>query len=218
MKKMSDTLKKWITWCLFLLCTGCTLALTNCSNIQSDEFTNVELHGLRFRIPNRYFEMPYNENYLHHTALAIPIDELSVIPKNAGFGNHVSVVLMLNNLTFSQDMARVINIFKTTDRKTKLEKGMVVLFDSNKTGTGPWNGTDILYPVTGEQVYFECAKRWIDSSGNAIETLCTARVGFDQKNTAPRIELSYDVPRKDIDHWKEIDAQVRIFINRFAVK
>lgn len=203
----------WSVTLIFLLCTGCGF-LKTCTNKPAEEVTEVELHGLKFRFPNRYFRTPYDVQYLHHTGLGVPVSELPIIPDEPGF-SRLRIDLMLNHQSFSEDMERTISIYATAHRETELEKGMVVLTDPKRKNSF-WV-EDILYPASGDQVYFICARPWIDTLGRQQDVLCTAHVDFYPTISKPRIELKYNIPRKDLARWKIVDAQVRAFVNRFAV-
>lgn len=205
----------WSIVLIFLLCTGCGF-LKTCTTEPTEEVTEVELHGLKFRFPNRYFRFSYEAQYLHHVALGVPVSELPIIPDDPGFGRP-SVDLMLSSISFHKEMTHSIDAYETTHREAELENGMVVLTDPKRKKNAFWVD-DVLYPESGEQVYFICARPWVDGLGRHRDVLCTAYVDFDQTISAPRIELSYSIPRKDLARWKMIDAQVRTFINRFAVK
>ena len=144
---------------VLLACVGC--AVVGC-NAPPQKVIEATTGRAPFRIPERHFRVPYDpsggEVRARWLSLGVPLAEMPIIPDDWGFGRVIRITLLQDFLSLPDSRAKAIDSYETTHREPGLEKGMVVLTEQPEKIIF-WSH-DVLYPASGEAVYFVCARPW----------------------------------------------------------
>lgn len=214
-KRLAPYLNRQITIGLFLLVLVlCTCVLSAC-DVAQKSCVEAAVNGLQLCLPSNYFRVPFEyNNHPASIAIGVPVTSLPIIPDNPSYGG-VMIELHEEFESFANSKVRTIEIYGTTHSEPTQENGMTVLTIPHKNITF-WTD-DILFPSNGDQAYFICARRWVDRSGKVREPLCAVSVDWDAELSRPRVRLVFNMQRKDIAHWKEIETKVRAFLKIYTI-